>query len=111
MNAFNRRIFHGAADGLSLGGSPLGAPSQHTWTPISHPEAEAKPAWPFPQPAGQRPDIVLCQARRKTKKGLVYCLASNPNTCGYVTRIDGGLICCHPKRNKITARTEAQRDN
>jgi len=52
--------------------------------------------------------MVLCQARRKIKNGLVYCVGPNAHICGYATRVALNLICCHPKRREIVARTEAK---
>jgi hypothetical protein len=51
--------------------------------------------------------LVNCQARRKIKSGLVYCLEPDGQTCCYVTHFEFNLICCHPKRNEIIARTVA----
>jgi len=63
--------------------------------------------WHLPRPAGTLPDFAVCRARRKKEGGLVHCLVANAYHCPHATRADYSLICCHPEKEAIIARTKA----
>jgi hypothetical protein len=46
----------------------------------------------------------------QTNKGscLVHCLVANDYHYPHVTRADYNLICCHPEKEAIIARTKAE---
>jgi len=67
-------------------------------------------SWYLPKPAGNLPDFAVCRARRKKKGGFAYCLVSNACACRHATRVDYDLICCHPQRDEIVTRTEAEKN-
>ena len=64
-------------------------------------------SWYLPKPAGNLPDFAVCRARRKEEGGLVHCLVANAYHCPHATHADYSLICCHPEKEAIIARTKA----
>jgi hypothetical protein len=92
-------------------GSQLCRPLPHALEAASGAGVHQTGTWyPAAKPAGLPPDLEVCRARRKIEGGLVYCRVTNAYACKYATRVDYDLICCHPKRAEIIARTEAKRN-
>jgi hypothetical protein len=92
-------------------GSQLDRPVPQSDKPVLVAQAHPTGGWPpVVQPVWALPDIAICRARRRVKGGLAYCRMTNAYTCKYVTRVDYDLICCHPKRDEIVARTEAKQN-
>ena len=96
--------FAGPCDGTQLNRPvppPIKKPPVANNNPNGGSPAATMPVWALP-------DFAICRARRKVKGGLAYCRMTNAYTCKFVTRVDYDLICCHPQRNEIVARTEAK---
>jgi hypothetical protein len=92
-------------------GSQLNRPVPPPNKPAPAGQGNPNGGWPpGGKPVWALPEIAICRARRKVKGGLAYCRMTNAYTCRYVTRVDYDLICCHPKRDEIVARTEAKQN-
>jgi hypothetical protein len=108
---FTKKIKSGGGTAGPCDGSQLNRPlpdrNEVMWGAGIHKNGNWYPA---AKPPGTAPDVAVCLARRKIKGGLVYCHLSNAYACKFVTRVDYDLICCHPKRDEIVARTEAKRN-
>lgn len=83
------------------------APCPRPNQPMSDAHNHKNGNWHLPRPAGTLPDFAVCRARRKKEGGLVHCLVANAYHCPHATRADYSLICCHPEKEAIIARTKA----
>jgi hypothetical protein len=82
-------------------------PSLHVFGKVPDADANGNQNWCFAKPVGTLPDFAICRARRKKPGGFAYCMVLNAYTCEHATRQEYDLICCHPKRDEIVARTTA----
>jgi hypothetical protein len=67
------------------------------------PEAETGAGAPVP---------AKCRAEEfGFKVRSAWCLVKSPKRCSFAVPFAGGFICCHPQRERIVARTLAEKQS
>jgi hypothetical protein len=62
-----------------------------------------------PGPVRKLPDPAICRAEPSGFGDSVDCLVKSPYECPYVAQLIYGMICQHPDRAAIVARTTPQK--